>query len=123
VLGCIYIVEAPSHEVPTLIEGFPMQTLFADIVSNISMTGNLVRVEFATLTPSPAQPSQQSQLVPSNGHQLVMPLEGFLRFAGMHEQLVKKLVANGVLKQAPAAADPSTAGVSNNALAGTGLVS
>jgi len=101
-----------------------MQTLFSDIVSNISMTGNLVRVDFATITPAAAQPGQQSQLVPSTSHQLVMPLEGFLRFAGMQEQLVKKLIADGVIKQAPApATDPNTAGVSSNALAGTGLVS
>jgi hypothetical protein len=70
--------------------------LFADRVINIAVTGPLIRLELGTLHPPKAE-GQQPQLVPSET--LVMPLEGFVQSFGMMEAVVKRLVADGVLKQ------------------------
>lgn len=72
---------------------------FADRVTHIAVTGNLIRIELGTLQ-APAAQGQQAQLTASQT--LVMPLEGFLPSFGMMETVVKKLVADGVIKLQPA---------------------
>lgn len=74
-----------------------MQTNFADALINISLTGPLVRLEFASANPTATQDGKQEvKLVPTQ--QLVMPLEGFIRSFGLQENVIKKLIADGVLK-------------------------
>lgn len=92
-----------------------MQTNFADTVLNLSVTGPLVRMDLGTLTPlTGADGKQELRATPTQ--QVVMPLEGFVRAFGMQERLVKKLLADGVLKPQPAeAADPALLG--NNSTA------
>jgi hypothetical protein len=80
-----------------------MQTTFADTILNISVTGALVRLELGTVVPGPAQDGKQ-ELVTSPTQLVVMPLEGFLRAFGMQETVVKKLIADGVIKPQPAPA-------------------
>ena len=80
-----------------------MQTQFADAAINISMTGSLVRIDFGTVVPASSGDAEKREVKVSHNHQLVMPLEGFLRLYGMQEQVVKKLIADGVIKQGPAA--------------------
>lgn len=96
-----------------------MQTIFADTAVNISLTGSLIRIELGTVMPGPQKQGEDkpaSKLVPNA--QLVMPLEGFLRAFGMQEQVVKKLIADGVIKQAPAPSSTPTVEAP-----GSGLVS
>lgn len=89
-----------------------MQTLFADHILNISVTGPLVRIDLGTnVTATDAEGKPALNTIRSQ--QLVMPLEGFLRAFALQEGVVKKLIADGVLKaqtdasQAPA---PTTEG-------------
>jgi hypothetical protein len=70
--------------------------LFADRVINIAVTGHLIRLELGSLQPPKAE-GQQPQLGLSET--LVMPLEGFVQSFGMMEAIVKRLLADGVLKQ------------------------
>ena len=75
--------------------------LFADRIRNIAVTGPLVRIELGSLE-LPKAEGQQPQLIPTET--LVMPLDGFVASFGMLEAMMKKLLADGVLKQqAPAA--------------------
>lgn len=80
-----------------------MQTNFADTVLNITVTGPLVRLDLGTVIPSQTKDGKQ-ELHATPTQQLVMPLEGFLRAFGMQETVVKKLVADGVIKTQPAPA-------------------
>jgi hypothetical protein len=79
-----------------------MQTTFADTILNIAITGNLVRLDLGIITPVQT-PEGKQELRATPTQQVVMPLEGFVRAFGMQEQIVKKLIADGVLKaqQAP----------------------
>jgi hypothetical protein len=78
-----------------------MQTYFADGLLNIAVTGPLVRIDFGTATAvTNAEGKQDVRLIPSQ--QVVMPMEGFVRAFDTQERLMKKLIAEGVLKvQAP----------------------
>lgn len=79
--------------------------LFADRLSNIAITGPLVRIELATVQ-IPKAEDQQPQLIPSQT--LIMPLDGFVASFGMMEAVMKQLVKDGVIKlQAPAATQPA----------------
>ena len=74
-----------------------MQTSFADGILNIAITGPLIRIDFGTAMPSKnAEGKQEVHLAQS--HQVVMPLEGFVRSFGLQEQIVRKLIADGVIK-------------------------
>ena len=74
-----------------------MQTTFADTIINIAITGNLVRLDLGTVIPVQTQDGKQELRVTPT-QQIVMPLEGFVRAVGMQEQIIKKLIADGVLK-------------------------
>jgi hypothetical protein len=88
-----------------------MQTTFADTILSINLTGPLVRIDLGTLAPVPGKDGKQ-ELRATPTQQLVMPLEGFVRAFGMQESVIKKLLADGVLKASPeplpasVAADP-----------------
>lgn len=85
----------------------PSNHTFADRLINIAITGNLIRLEFGTLQ-APKAEGQKPQLVATQT--LVMPLEGFLPSFGMMDTIVKKLVADGVIKsQAPQGSPPDPA--------------
>ncbi|NML14070.1 hypothetical protein [Azohydromonas caseinilytica] len=86
-----------------------MQTTFADTVLNITVTGPLVRLELGTVTPAPGSNGKQ-EFTTTPTQQVVMPLEGFIRAFGMQETVIKKLVADGVIKAQPAAAPGAAAG-------------
>ena len=77
-----------------------MQTNFADTILNVAITGTLVRLELGTVVPVLGQDGKQ-ELRATPTMQVVMPMEGFVRAFGIQEQLIKKLVADGVLKAEP----------------------
>lgn len=72
--------------------------LFADRVVNLSVTGALIRLELGALH-APVAEGEKPQLVPSQT--LVMPLDGFLASFSMMDAVVKKLIADGVVKAQP----------------------
>lgn len=78
-----------------------MQTTFSDTILNISITGNLVRIDLGTIAQIQTNDGKQ-ELRATPNQQVVMPMEGFLRAFSMQEQIIKKLVADGVLKAQPA---------------------
>ena len=80
-----------------------MQTNFADTILNVSITGNLIRLDWGTVVSTQSKEGK-SELRATPTFQLVMPIEGFVRSFGMQEQAVKKLVADGVLTAEPPAA-------------------
>lgn len=74
-----------------------MQSFFADALINIAITGPVIRLDFGTAIPIQMQDGkQQVQVNPTQ--QIVMPLEGFIRAFGVQENVIKKLIADGVIK-------------------------
>lgn len=71
---------------------------FADRIVNIAVTGPMIRIEFGTLV-LPAGEGTAQKLVPSQT--LVMPLDGFLASFSMLESVVRKMVADGMVKPRP----------------------
>jgi hypothetical protein len=74
---------------------------FADRIVNLTVTGPLARLELGVMQP-PLADGQKPQLVPTET--LIMPLEGLVASMSMLDALMKKLVADGMLK--PHAATP-----------------
>jgi hypothetical protein len=79
-----------------------MQTNYADTILNIAVTGPLIRIDLGTLLPQGTGSDGKPQLKATMTQQLVMPLEGFVRSMGVQEQVIRKLLADGVLKATPA---------------------
>jgi hypothetical protein len=83
-----------------------LTTTFADRLLNISVTGNLVRLELGIFQ-LPAPEGQAPQL--SGTQTVVIPLDGFVPAFGMMESVVRQLVKYGVLKaQPPEERDPAS---------------
>lgn len=75
-----------------------MQTTFADTDLNIATTGNLVRINLGAIMSIQTQDGKQ-ELRSAPTQQVVMPMDGFVRGFSMQEQVIKKLIADGVIKQ------------------------
>ena len=73
------------------------QTIFADALVNLSVTGNLVRLDLGVMSLAQTTDNKQDVRLVTN-QQLVMPLDGFLKAFNAQEQLIKKLIQEGVLK-------------------------
>lgn len=56
-----------------------MQTHFADAAIKFFSTGSLVHVDFETVLPAPSGEAEKREMTVAQSHQLVMPLEAFLR--------------------------------------------
>jgi hypothetical protein len=85
-----------------------MQVHFADGITNISLTGiGLVRLEFGAVSPATAKDTSQPMVL-SPTQQVVMPLDGFLRAFGAQEQVVKKLVDDGLVNRRESNKDNET---------------
>lgn len=80
--------------------------IFADRLVNIAVTGPLVRIELGAMQ-LPTAEGQKPQLLPTQT--LVMPLDGFVASFGMMESVIKRMMADNVLKQSERPAE----GVSN----------
>lgn len=93
-----------------------MQSNFADALINIAITGPVVRLDFGVAVPVKTPDGKQEVRV-NPTQQVVMPLEGFIRAFGAQENVVKKLIADGVIKvdqpanQPPASDIISTSGI------------
>lgn len=74
-------------------------TLFADSVEQVILTGSLVRIELGTAAFSKqASGAGQQEGSFAVSQQLVMPLEGFVRGFALQQQVMNKLLADGVLR-------------------------
>ncbi len=79
------------------------QEIFADGISAIHITGQLVRIDLMTLQLH--LKSDDGQPVVDVSRRLIMPLAGFVQSLAVQDNIIKQLVAAGVLKQnAPEAA-------------------
>ena len=73
------------------------QEFFADGISAIHVTGNLVRIDLMTVQPQ--LKSDNGQPVIEVNKRIVMPLEGFLQSLVTQENIVKQLIEAGVLQK------------------------
>ena len=71
--------------------------IFADAISAIHVTGNLVRIDL--MTQQPHLKSDNGQPVFDVTQRIIMPLEGFVQSLAIQEDIVKQLVEAGVLKK------------------------
>lgn len=78
------------------------QEIFADGVSAIHVTGNLVRIDLLTLQPH--LKSDNGQPVVEINKRLIIPLEGFIQALAIQQNIAQKLIEEGVLKPSAAAA-------------------
>jgi hypothetical protein len=84
----------------------PTPHVYADRIVNVAVTGPLVRLELGALAANPDDPAKPT-LQPTQT--VVLPLDGFLASFGLMESLMKKLLADGVIKPRPAAEAGATA--------------
>lgn len=73
------------------------QETFADGISSIHVTGNLVRIDLMTVQPH--LKSDNGQPVVEVSRRIIMPLEGFVQSLPLQENIVKQLVEAGVLQK------------------------
>lgn len=71
------------------------QEMFADILSAVHVTGNMVRIDLMTLQPH--LKSENGQPVFDISKRIIMPLEGFIQSFAIQENIVKQLIDAGVL--------------------------
>jgi hypothetical protein len=75
-----------------------MQSNFADTILNIAITGNLVRIDLGVLTPTQTAEGKLEQH-PTPTHQIVMPIEGFVRSFDIQERVITQLIESGVIQK------------------------
>lgn len=73
------------------------QEIFADGISAVHVTGNLVRIDLMTLQPH--LKSDNGQPVVDVSKRIIMPLEGFVQALATQENIVNQLIEAGVLKR------------------------
>ncbi|CQR74704.1 hypothetical protein SOV_28160 [Sporomusa ovata DSM 2662] len=78
------------------------QEIFADSISAVHVTGNLVRIDLMTVQPH--LKSDNGQPVVDISKRLIMPLDGFVQALAVQENIIKQLIEAGVLQQNPPAA-------------------
>ena len=73
------------------------QEIFVDGVSAVHVTGNVVRIDLMTLQPH--LKSDNGQPVVEVNKRIIMPLDGFVQSLAPQQDIVRQLIAAGVLKQ------------------------
>ncbi len=73
------------------------QEIFADAISGVHVTGNLVRIDLMTLQPH--LKSDNGQPVVDINKRIIMPIEGFVQSLAVQENIVKQLIDAGILKK------------------------
>ena len=71
--------------------------IFADGISAVHVTGDLVRIDLMTVQPQ--LKSKDGQPVVEVNQRIIMPLEGFVQSLGVQDNIVKQLIEAGVLKK------------------------
>jgi hypothetical protein len=83
--------------------------LFADSIGEISVTGAVVRIDLASLSPTERDADKKPK--PVFRQRVVMPVEGFVQSFALMAQVMQQLEKTGVIKKAPAKGDKPTADV------------
>ena len=88
-----------------------MNQLFADTIGTITVTGNLVRIDFVSMAanqPADAKEARRFEMT----QRVVVPLEGFLRGMAAQQDIINKMLEAGILKSKAPEADikPAKAG-------------
>jgi hypothetical protein len=73
------------------------QEIYADGISAIHTTGNLIRIDLMTVQPH--LKSENGQPVVEINKRLIMPLDGFVKSFAVQEQIMKQLLEAGVVKR------------------------
>jgi hypothetical protein len=73
------------------------EEIFADGISAVHVTGNLVRIDLMTLQPH--LQSDNGQPVIEINKRLILPIEGFVQALAIQQDIVQKLINAGVVKQ------------------------
>lgn len=71
--------------------------IFADGISAVHITGNLVRIDLMTVQPH--LQSDNDQPVVEINNRIIMPLEGFVQSLTVQDNIIKQLIAAGVLQK------------------------
>lgn len=69
--------------------------IFAHTIGRADLIGGVIRCELNTMVPGEHGAEQPQALV---NHALIMPVDGFLRAFATLEDLVRKLVAAGIIR-------------------------
>lgn len=72
-------------------------TIYTDAITNIYVTGPLVRLELSVVETTPQKSAEPAKLRVS--HYVVLPMDAFANAVAMQQGLVEKLLADGVLKK------------------------
>ena len=76
-----------------------MRAIYVDGLTNLSVSGQgLVKFDLGLASPSVDENGEQ-KLSWATTDQVVMPMEGFLRAFGIQEQVIKKLIDDGLIQQ------------------------
>ena len=78
------------------------QEIFADGISAVHVTGNLVRIDLMTLQPH--LQSDNGQPVIEINKRLILPLEGFIQALAIQQDIAQKLIDAGIVNQTDAKA-------------------
>ena len=81
--------------------------IFADGISAVHVTGNLVRIDLMTVQPQ--LKSKDGQPVVEVNQRIIMPLEGFVQSLAVQDNIVKQLIEAGLLKKDEQPASDSAA--------------
>lgn len=77
--------------------------IFADGISAVHITSNLVRIDLMTVQPH--LQSDNGQPVVEINNRIIMPLEGFVQSLAVQDNMVKQLLDAGVLRKNDAQAE------------------
>lgn len=72
------------------------QDIFVDGIGTINVTGNIVRIDLASLQPQ--LKSENGEPVFATSQRIVMPLEGFLQGVALQQNILQQLIQTGVLQ-------------------------
>ena len=75
------------------------EELFADSISAIAITGSVVRIDFASLSPAEGDAKKQHKSV--FRQRVVMPVEGFVQSFGVMARAMQQLEQKGVITKTP----------------------
>jgi len=73
------------------------QEIFADAISAVHVTGNLVRIDL--MSQQPHLNSEDGSPIYDISRRIIMPLEGFVKSLVIQEEIIKQLLGKGILKQ------------------------
>lgn len=81
------------------------EEVYADGISEITLTGNVVRIDFVSLSPTERDANNKPKAV--FRQRIVMPAEGFANSAELMKNVLRGLIESGAVKIQQASASAS----------------